>query len=103
RGAVCGNGVKETGEACDGADLGGQTCESVTSGFVHGGTIVCTADCKLDTSDCRRVFLQSLIPAKGGATKNRCQLEWTVVGASGQTGRLESRERGSQGDPDHPV
>jgi len=48
-GPVCGNGVKETGEACDGSDLGGQTC--LTQGFTSG-TLSCTAACALSTSAC---------------------------------------------------
>ena len=28
-GAVCGNGTRETGESCDGTDLGGSTCTSL--------------------------------------------------------------------------
>ena len=47
--AVCGNGIRETGEACDGSDLGGFTC--TTAGF-GPGTLACTADCRLDTSQC---------------------------------------------------
>jgi hypothetical protein len=94
--------VKETGEACDGADLGGETCATVTSGFAQGGTLACTADCKLETSDCRRAFVQGLIPARGGIAKNRCQLEWTVAGATGKQGRLECSDgdNGCDGDRD---
>jgi len=47
--AVCGNGVIEAEEQCDGANLNEQTC--VTKGF-DGGTLTCTADCKFDTSGC---------------------------------------------------
>lgn len=48
---VCGDGVRNDGygEACDGADLGGQTCESL--GYA-GGTLGCTATCELDESVC---------------------------------------------------
>jgi hypothetical protein len=46
---VCGNGVVEIGEPCDGADLGVSDCE--TAGF-DGGELGCTADCLLDTSAC---------------------------------------------------
>lgn len=46
---VCGNGVKESGEVCDGNDLGGQTCQS--QGF-GGGTLTCNGDCTLNTSGC---------------------------------------------------
>lgn len=47
--SVCGNNVKEGGEACDGGDLGGQTCQS--RGFT-GGTLACNANCTFDTSGC---------------------------------------------------
>lgn len=48
-GPYCGNLVKEPGEACDGADLEGQTCES--QGY-NGGTLGCTGACALDVSAC---------------------------------------------------
>jgi len=48
-GAVCGNGVRESGETCDGADLGGSTCVSL--GFT-GGLLRCSASCGWDTSGC---------------------------------------------------
>jgi len=46
----CGNDAIEGGEACDGTDLGGATCQS--EGFA-GGTLGCARDCSaLDTSGC---------------------------------------------------
>jgi hypothetical protein len=45
----CGNGVLDAGEACDGAELNGQTCEGL--GY-DGGTLGCTAACAFDTSAC---------------------------------------------------
>jgi len=48
--ASCGNGVLETGELCDGAALGGQTCLGL--GF-DGGMLTCRTDCGgFDTSRC---------------------------------------------------
>ncbi len=48
--AVCGNGTIEAGEACDGANLGGQSC--VTQGC-SGGTLSCSAGCtSFNTSAC---------------------------------------------------
>jgi hypothetical protein len=48
---VCGNGVKEAGEVCDGADLGGKECVDF-SGF-SGGTLACGQGCaSFDTSFC---------------------------------------------------
>jgi|GEM_PF-4403642 len=46
---VCGNGITEAGEDCDGADLDGSSCGSL--GF-DVGVLICNADCTLDTSDC---------------------------------------------------
>jgi hypothetical protein len=49
--AVCGNGILETGETCDGTDLGTLTCETIEGDFT-GGTLACTAGCALDTAGC---------------------------------------------------
>jgi hypothetical protein len=47
--SVCGNGIREIGEACDGGDLGGFGCASL--GY-HGGTLACQSTCQFDTSGC---------------------------------------------------
>ncbi len=47
---VCGNGVLEFGEDCDGADIGGVTCQQ--RGCTGGGTLGCSVDCVYDTSQC---------------------------------------------------
>lgn len=39
----CGNSVIDSGEACDGSSLNGQTC--VTQGFSGGGTLACNSSC----------------------------------------------------------
>jgi len=49
--SVCGNEIIETGEQCDGDNLGGQTCRGL--GF-RGGTLSCNADCAFNTSACTR-------------------------------------------------
>jgi hypothetical protein len=52
--AACGNGHREVGEACDGADLGGLECRTVASGLVSG-TLRCTADCReYDVAACSK-------------------------------------------------
>jgi hypothetical protein len=45
----CGNGTVDTGEDCDGTNLGGQDCAGL--GFM-GGTLACRMDCTLDTTGC---------------------------------------------------
>jgi hypothetical protein len=47
--AVCGNGVAEAAEGCDGADLRGQTCSAVG---LTGGTLACTSACAFDFTGC---------------------------------------------------
>jgi hypothetical protein len=56
--SVCGNGIIESGEECDGSNLGGQTCESL--GY-YSGTLSCNPDCTFDTSNC-----QTAPPSGGG-------------------------------------
>ncbi len=46
---VCGDGVRDPGEVCDGEDLGGVSCESMD--FV-GGQLLCTNHCVFDDSQC---------------------------------------------------
>ncbi len=46
---LCGNGAIDLGEECDGADVGGQSCEGL--GYASG-TLGCQADCSFDKSAC---------------------------------------------------
>lgn len=48
-GAMCGDGVLNAAEQCDGQDLGGSTC--VAQGFT-GGTLACRADCLFSFDGC---------------------------------------------------
>ncbi len=47
--AVCGNGVLDAGEGCDGSDLGGASCSDLGCG---SGAVTCASDCTLDYSIC---------------------------------------------------
>lgn len=50
---LCGNGVIDGGEECDGALVGGATCQ--TLGFSGGGALNCDpVTCTYDESMCRR-------------------------------------------------
>jgi hypothetical protein len=49
-GSVCGNGVIESGEACDGTNVSGLTCTNFGG---SGGILRCTSDCRnYDASGC---------------------------------------------------
>ncbi len=57
--AVCGDGVVDAGEQCDGPDLDGASC--LTLGFT-AGTTDCSVGCAYDTSGCfqaKRAFVTS--------------------------------------------
>lgn len=47
----CGNGVIEADELCDGTNLNGQTCPSLSSAF-NGGTLTCSSSCTFDLTAC---------------------------------------------------
>jgi len=96
--AVCGDNHIDGTEACDGTDLNGQTCADVTGGFAQSGTLACKPDCTLDTTDCRRAFIASLIPANGGGRQNHCHVEFGSVGTTAAKGNPKKRIC-SEGDP----
>ncbi|MEK6818435.1 MAG: hypothetical protein AABY10_00720, partial [Nanoarchaeota archaeon] len=48
---ICGNGVIEIGEQCDGKNLDGKMCGDVDNSFISGD-LVCGLDCKFDKSHC---------------------------------------------------
>ena len=47
--AVCGNGIIEADEQCDGTNLGGSSCVSL--GY-SGGNLSCNGSCRFDTAAC---------------------------------------------------
>lgn len=48
---ICGNGLVEDGEACDSADLAGNSCAGLEVGYT-GGVLVCSPLCELDADGC---------------------------------------------------
>ncbi len=49
---VCGDGVKNGTEACEGNQFGGATCSTVTAGTQPFGVLTCTSSCTIDSSGC---------------------------------------------------
>lgn len=49
-GPICGNGIKEAGEACDGAQLGGHDCTE--AGFSNPAGVTCV-NCQVEISGCK--------------------------------------------------
>jgi len=50
-GLVCGNGLLDEGEDCDGAELGGKACFDIDAAKPLG-SLVCAGDCRFDSSGC---------------------------------------------------
>jgi len=49
---TCGNGRIDTGEQCDGRNLNGQTCATVTMGAKPRGSLSCSKSCTFNTKRC---------------------------------------------------
>jgi len=49
--SYCGDGAKDDGEECDGADLGSTDCAGLGVGFT-GGALACTPTCSFDATGC---------------------------------------------------
>ena len=50
---LCGNGIIDQAEACDGNDVGGWTCRDIPAiGKYANGFLGCTDECVLDTAQC---------------------------------------------------
>ncbi len=69
--AVCGDGVRGAGEACDGAliDPARDTCEELGQGT---GVVHCHTDCTLDTSMCTGEFDCDPVADTGCGTGKHC-------------------------------
>ena len=86
---VCGNNLIEVSEACDGTDLGGETC--VSQGY-DSGILSCLSDCSgFDTSGCSVAIGGGLIayyPFNGNANDESGNgNDGTVYGATLTTGK----------------
>ena len=80
---VCGDGVFDEGEQCDGQQLGARTCAAL-EGF-DSGELSCTSACVFDTSQCVQspVMLPSLhaLTSGGGVTTSSTHRAIISVGA----------------------
>ncbi|TXD33907.1 hypothetical protein FRC98_20130 [Lujinxingia vulgaris] len=84
---VCGDDAVNTDEeACDGADLAGETC--ITQGF-DGGTLGCSDTCGFDTSAC------TMNPVCGDAEVNQSSEECDGADLNGETCITQGFDGGS--------
>ncbi len=87
--AVCGNGVVEPGEQCDGKALAGASCTSLgfagdcgdEQGCIHAG-LTCLSDCRFDYSGCTaesQAAVQRFVDnGNGTATDRLTGLMWEI-------------------------
>ena len=61
----CGDGIRHTGEECDGLDFGDDTC--VDRDFM-GGVLVCRGDCTISEADCVPFPVPDAAPIPDAAT-----------------------------------
>ena len=54
--SLCGNGVVDSGEECDGTNLSGQTCTGL--GFGGGGVLSCNASCRFNITRCETDWIE---------------------------------------------
>jgi MYXO-CTERM domain-containing protein len=86
----CGNGVREGTEACDGSDLGAESCEGL--GFL-GGVLACDSSCMLESSMCEA-------PETGLDVTGATDPGSDVTGSDTSLGNVTSDGLGSNGGSD---
>jgi len=63
---ICGDGILDFSESCDGFDIGGKTCGDIPAlGKYSGGFLGCTDQCLLDTSACDPCWGYPCAPTSG--------------------------------------
>ncbi|HVU03220.1 MAG TPA: hypothetical protein VHE30_15775 [Polyangiaceae bacterium] len=93
--AVCGNGVREVPESCDGKDLGGATCAAATMGAYPTGTLFCTKTCDWDMTRCTRTGGGGATGAGGTTAADGCFDQNGVPSGNGTGGASGSCAFGS--------
>jgi hypothetical protein len=81
--AVCGNGVREQDESCDGGDFGFETCASVTLGALPNGFLLCSPFCSFDITFCSSGGVDGGVGGFGG------QFDGGAAGFGGFGGSFE--------------
>lgn len=72
---LCGNGRLDRSELCDGAELDGETCATVTMGALPAGTLSCSSTCRFVTTGCT--------PAGSGGSGGTSTTDASVDGQAG--------------------
>ena len=67
---VCGNGIQEEGEFCDGDDLPFVKCKDYDSDKYSGGDLSCAISCKYNFTDCVQIECEGSILACGDCIDN---------------------------------
>lgn len=65
----CGNGRIDSGEDCDGTNLNGKTCATLSGATYTGGTLACSSSCTFVTSGCTAPTVSTGIAAARAAAK----------------------------------
>lgn len=81
---LCGNGVVDAPEQCDGGDLGGATCAGL--GYTLGGTLACAVGCAYDVASCA----SQAFPGTGQTTCWNGSGTMIDCAGTGQDGELQA-------------
>ena len=76
---ICGNGVKEGSESCDGTDFGSDTCQTWD---YDDGNLACTSSCTRDISDCSYGISLNILEPSQSTYKEYNDLVFTFSASS---------------------
>ena len=99
-GAMCGNGIVEAGEECDGSNLGGSTCAGLGFG---GGSLSCAQGCTLDDSGCTGGNTCGARPTTGAYADCSADTMGCAPGTAGCSFIYTDTNMNQMQDPGEPV